>query len=253
MKTTTIKRLSAQYLLLTALVAAMSLTFGMSTARGELLFSDSFEYPTGPLVGQGPPAGAPPGQTGWSFVSGDPQVSAMGLIFPNVFSAGGGTVFLSSNFDHVVANLTPVTSGVVWLSFLINVTNGDDSGFAVVNLGNGSLSPPTGYGVLDFARVFGIDNDGRGQAPTTIAPGPTPSWLLVKLDFDTGRQTLYVNPMPSTSSPDALVPSARLRMDPAFQAAGFYQVFLNVGSSNGVWGFDEVRIGTTFKDVRTGD
>ena len=111
-------------LLFAGLTVATSLSLGMSTARGELLFSDSFAYPAGPLVGQGPPAGAPPGQTGWSFVSGDPQVSAMGLIFPNVFSAGGGTVFLSSTFDHVVANLTPVTGGVVWLSFLINLSGG---------------------------------------------------------------------------------------------------------------------------------
>ncbi len=152
----------------------------------------------------------------------------------------------------MVANLTPVTGGVVWLSFLINLSGGDDGGFAVVNLGNGSTAP-TGYGVLDFDRVFGIDNDGTGQAFTNIAPGPAPSWLVVKLDFNKGVQTLYVNPMPSTSSPDGLVPSARLRMDPAFQAAGFDQIFLNVGSSSGTWGFDEVRIGTTLKDVRTGN
>jgi hypothetical protein len=50
-----------------------------------------------------------------------------------------------------------------------------------------------------------------------------------------------------------LVPSAQLQMTPEFQAAGFDQVFLNVGSSNGVWGFDEVRIGTTFADVRSGN
>ena len=239
-------------LLFAGLTLATSLSLGMSTARGELLFSDSFEYPTGPLAGQGPPAGAPPGQTGWSFVSGNPQVTASGLMFPHVFSAGGGTVFLSSAFDHVVANLTPVTRGVVWLGFLINLSSGDDLGFAVVNLGNGSTAP-TGYGVLDFDRVFGIDNDGTGQAATNIAPGPAPSWLVVKLDFNAGTQTLYVNPTHSTSSPDRLVPSARLRMTPEFQAAGFFQVFLNVGFSNGAWGFDEVRIGTTFTDVLTGN
>ncbi len=72
-------------LLFAGLTVATSLSLGMSTARGELLFSDSFEYPTGPLVGQGPPAGAPPGQTGWSFVSGDPQVSAIGSDFPERF------------------------------------------------------------------------------------------------------------------------------------------------------------------------
>ena len=239
--------------LFAGLTLATSLSLGMSTARGELLFSDSFEYPLGSLVGQGPPAGAPPGQTGWSFVNGDPQVSAMGLIFPHLFSAGGGTVFLSSNFDHVVANLTPVTSGVVWLSFLINLSSGDDGGFAVVNLGNAS-SPPTGYGVLDFDRLFGIDNDDlRGSVLTNIAPGAAPSWLLVKLDFNTGNQTLYVNPMQSTNSPEGLVPSARLRLNPQFQAAGFFQVFLNVGQSTGVWGFDEVRIGTTLADVRRGN
>ena len=251
MKTTTIKLQSAQYLLFAALGAAMSLTFGMSTARGELLFSDSFQYPAGPLAGQGPPADAPPGQTGWTLISGNPQVTAAGLHFPHVFSAGGGTSFLGTNSDHVVANFAPVTSGVVWLGFLINLTGGSNNGFAVVNLSNGA-GLPTGYGVLFDQQVFGIDNDigGRGTAAfTNISPSATPNWLVVKLDFDAGTQMLFVNPTHDAGEPQGSAAKARLRMTSAFQMGGISQIFLNTGLSNGAWGFDEVRIGTALADL----
>jgi hypothetical protein len=231
----------------------MTLSSGKSTARGELLFFDSFQYPVGPLAGQGPPIGAPPGQTGWSAVTGNPKVTARGLDFPRVFSTGGGTSFQGNSLDHVVAYLTPVANGVVWLGFLINLRSGGDFGFAVVNLGNDAVTAP-GYGVLYNSGLFGIDNGTHGHVSySTISPGPMPSWLVVKLDFDAGMQTLYVNPAFGTNSPERLVPNARIAMDADFQAAGFDRVYLNVGLNDGIWGFDEVRIGTTFADVRSGE
>ncbi|HEY2712841.1 MAG TPA: hypothetical protein VGI60_10030 [Chthoniobacterales bacterium] len=239
---------SLRCVLLASLLATLSL--GLSTVRGDLLFTDSFEYPTGPLAGQGPPADAPPGQTGWTLVSGNPQVTATGLHFPHVFSAGGGTSFLATHGDHVVANFTPVTSGVVWLGFLINLTGGSNNGFAVVNLSNGGT--PTGYGVLFDQQVFGIDNDigGSGSAAfTNISPGVTPNWLVVELDFDAGTQTLFVNPTHDAGEPQGFAAKARLRMTTAFQMGGISQIFLNTGLSTGQWGFDEVRISTTLADL----
>jgi hypothetical protein len=237
-------------ILLASLLATLSL--GLSTARGDLIFSDSFAYRPGPLAGQGPPADAPPGQTGWSLVSShNPAVTAMGLHFPHVFSTGGGTSFLATHGDRVVADFTPVTSGVVWLGFLINLADGSNYGFAVINLGNGAGITP-GYGVLFNQQVFGIDNDtglAGSQVATTISPSVTPNWLVVELDFDTGAETLFVNPTHDAGEPQGFAAKARLKMTPEFQMGGISQVFLSTGAADGQWGFDEVRIGTSLSDL----
>ena len=73
---------------------------------------------------------------------------------------------------------------------------------------------------------------------------------MAKLDFTTGRESLLVDPKPHTNP---RIPDAQLRMSSAFQAAGFNQVTLDVFGNENVWFFDEVRIGTTLGDLRTGE
>jgi hypothetical protein len=233
---------------LLGLCMAIVFSLGKSNARGELLFFDSFEYPAGPLAGQGPPAGAPPGQTGWSLLAGNPLVAVQGLHFPRVFSVGGSAGLEARHEPQtVVANLTPVNSGVIWLGFLIRLTRGQNDGYSVINLtaGTGTSNFP-GYGVLFFfPNVFGIDNDGPGFAPTTISPSRATTWIVVRIDFDSGTQDMYINPTGPGATPDAQLP-----MTSEFQTAGFSDLRLNSGAS-GLYQFDEVRIGTTFDDVRT--
>lgn len=244
MKTTTIKRHSVRYLILTALGAAMSLTFGMSTVNGDLLFSDSFQYPAGPLSGDGPPAGSPPGQSGWTGAN--PQVIADGLSAPRVFSAPGAATFsdIGTVGDEEVAFLSLVHKGVVWIGFLIQDVNAaSTSGYAVLGIGYFF----SGYGLIANTGAYGIDNNNGQFALTSFGPSPGQTdWLVVKLDFRTLTQYLYVNP--SLNGPEPLVPDATLPMP--FYSLG--QIRINVGNNNGSYAFDEVRIATTFREVRRG-
>jgi hypothetical protein len=229
------------------LCLAILFSLGKFSAHGELLFFDSFEYPAGQLAGQGPPAGAPPGQTGWSRLAGHPVVSLQGLRFPNVYSVGGSAGLKPGEPQTVVANLTPVNSGVVWLGYLVRLTRGPNAGYSVINLtaGTGTSSFP-GYGVLAFSpNVFGIDNDGPGIAFTSIAPSNVTTWVVVRMDFDHGTQDMFINP----GGPDS-VPDASLDMSGPFRSLGFSDLRLNSFAS-GLYQFDEVRIGTTFEDIRT--
>jgi hypothetical protein len=57
---------------------------------------------------------------------------------------------------------------------------------------------------------------------------------------------MYINPTASNVTPDAELP-----MSSEFQSAGFSDLRINSDAS-GLYQFDEVRIGTTFEDVRTG-
>src|SRR5215831_1973147 len=120
------------------LVAASSF-LAVSSARGELLFSDSFDYPAGDLDGQGPPPGSPPGQGGWVTNNHNPLVAEFGLDFPGIFTAGNSAGLRSIPLtvsDEAVAAIGPVTPdvGVVWIGFLMREVHppSANGGFAVV-------------------------------------------------------------------------------------------------------------------------
>ncbi len=236
-----------QFLLLVAITAAMSLMSGMSTVRGELLFTDSFQYPAGALAGQGPPAGAPPGQTAW--YGADAQVNPGNpLFYRNIFSAGGSVYLSSDDEDSNSANLNTVNSGVVWVGFILYRSGDDGFSSAFLTLA-GTSSELVSFGVVYQLGVYGILND-RNQVLTTVRSGTRSQWVVARLDFTNGIESLFVDPHPGA---EPRIPDAHVRMKRDFQAAGFNQVTLDVSGNENFWFFDEVRIATSFKDLHTGD
>jgi hypothetical protein len=118
------------------------------------------------------------------------------------------------------------------------------------NEGFGATSP--GFGLLFREGVYGIDNDtglARSQALTTVAASTDTVWLVVRLNFITGLETLYVNPS-RDHEPNSAEAVARLHMAPAFQTGGFNRIDLKEGFNSGAFTFDELRVGTTFADIR---
>ena len=249
---------SIRYLYLAAVAAAIGLALAVSTAHADLLFSDSFDYPAGSLAGDGPPPGSPPGQGVWLDLNFDPQVTSPGLRFRSIRSAGNAAGLADtndSNGDAAGADLTPVGgggSGTAWIGFLIRQSAIADSGYAVVTFNEGFGPTAPGLGVLFGQGVYGIDNDTglpHSQAATTIAASSTTVWLVVELDFTAGTETLYVNPSRG-SEPGTAEAIAHLRMAPEFQASGFSRIDLKEGFNLGTYIFDELRVGTTFDDIR---
>jgi hypothetical protein len=230
-----------------------------SSAHGELLFSDSFDYQSGSLNGKGPPAGSPPGQGGWVTINQNPRVAPSGLDFPGIRSDGKSAQLFSMPdgvSDEAEAAVGPVTPdiGTVWVGFLTR--RSDDSrsrgGFAVVALiGPSILDPSLGIGMLFETNRYGLDNDTgeRGsRSITSVAVNMATTWLVTKLDFVTGQEYLWVDPAPDTE-PDITTADAHLPMTSEFQSAGFPYVRLRVGYTHASFQFDELRIGTTFADV----
>jgi hypothetical protein len=100
-------------------LAALLLTIGSvlagSSAHGELLFSDSFDYQSGSLGGKGPPPGSPPGQGGWVTINYNPRVAPSGLDFPEIRTAGKSAMLFSisdSVSDEAEAAVGPVTPDI---------------------------------------------------------------------------------------------------------------------------------------------
>jgi hypothetical protein len=230
----------------------MSLMCGLSTAQGQLSFSESFKYAPGPLGHDGPPHNAPPGQTGWTINGGRPVITAGSLIYPNVSSVGNMLTLNGANGDDAFAFLTPINSGVVWISYLMELSSGSSDGNATLILA--SAIPSVRFGLINATGVYGVSNDffANRASLTTLSPGPTPDWLVLKLDFDEGTETLYVNPVVSAGEPIQAEGTARLKMTAAFQSQGFKEIFLFAELNTGVFQFDEVRIGRTLDEVRTG-
>ena len=106
--------------------AAATLAFGLAgvcpAAHATLQFSDNFLYDTGSLNGQGPPAGAPAGQTAWTTTSGNTQVTAGSLTYPGVGSSGNKATISGvsgNNGDISTAGMSQVGGGISteWAGF----------------------------------------------------------------------------------------------------------------------------------------
>jgi hypothetical protein len=237
----------------------VSLLFVLSNARGELLFSDSFDYPAGNLDGQGPPPGSPPGQGGWVANNQDPQVGTHDLDFPGILTAGRCARLESMEdmvSDEAVAAIGPVTPdiGVVWIGFLARKAHPSfrSGGFAVVAVIGPSITDPSvGIGMIFDRNRYGLDNDTGefgSRSVTSVPVNLITDWLVTKLDFTTGNEYLWVNPSPEIE-PDIANADAQRRMTAEFQAAGFPFLRLRVGYTRAIFEFDELRVATTFGEV----
>jgi hypothetical protein len=244
---------------LATILFIISLLLALSNARGELLFSDSFDYPVGNLDGQGPPPGSPPGQGGWVASNHDPGVAPFGLDFPGILTAGhcAGLKSIDDTVsDEAIAAIGPVTPdiGIVWVGFLVREARppSANGGFAVVVvIGPSILDPSVGIGMIFDRNRYGLDNDTgeRGSRSVTSVPvDRTTVWLVTELDFTTGNEYLWVNPSPETE-PYLANADASLPMTAAFQSAGFPYLRLRVGYTHAIFQFDELRVATTFAEV----
>ncbi|MBA3543619.1 MAG: hypothetical protein H0T83_04160 [Chthoniobacterales bacterium] len=225
-------------------------------AHGDLIFADSFDYLKGDLAGNGPPPGSPPGQVVWQTFNLAPQVASFGLEFGGILSLGKSAALLglpSTNGDKAVAALGPVTAndGTVWVAFLIRKALAPRSpgGYAVVSLGN-NVTPSVGIGMLFQKDRYGLDNNTGAQGArvrTAVAPSRETVWLVTKLDFENGKEFLWVNPSPALEP--EIVDAYENSMTAAFMAAGFSEIVLVIGYTEATFQFDELRVGTTFADV----
>jgi len=240
-------------------ILSLSSLLVLSSARGELLFADSFDYPAGNLDGQGPPPGSPPGQGGWVASNHNPGVASFGLDFPGIFTGGNSARLYSIDgtvSDEAIAAIGPVTPdiGIVWVGFLMREARpaSANGGFAVVAVIGPSITDPSvGIGMIFTRNRYGLDNDTGefgSRCVTSVSVDVNTVWLVTKFDFATGNEYLWVNPSPETE-PDIANADCQRRMTAEFQAAGFPFLRLRVGYTRALFQFDELRVATTFEEI----
>lgn len=251
------------YSTLTACLIALGL-FILPSAYAAVLFSDTFAYSAGNLVGQGPSPGSPAGQGTWAPTGlnvGNAQVSTYGLTYPGIVCYGNKATISGvspRSFGNIVfARLNHAGGGnsTVWAAFIMNVANGSGStstGFC--NLGFAPSGPGDGpaFGLISNNR-YGIVNytPPQTQALTNIAPSTAPTLFVVKLDFAAGVSYLFINPS-TVSEPSIAQATTRLAMASEFKSSGFDQVIMGGGQNTAIFNYDQVRVGNTFADVVDG-
>lgn len=238
------------------IAAALALgVVGISSAQAALQFSDGFAYAAGALGGDGPPAGAPAGQTAWTTVNGSTQVTAGSLTYPGGIPTTGNKATVTgvsgNNGDISTDTFSTVGggSGTEWVGFLINEGSGGSTpgGFGVLSLSeNGGIG--TAFGALFNRNVYGIDNDTADveQASTGIGVSGATHLFVAELNYSTGMTYLFVDP---SGTPNIASANASLAMTPAFKASGFDEVVLAAGFNTASFNIDTIKVGSTFADV----
>ncbi len=240
--------------LLSLLAIGIAGAIASPPAEADLLFSDSFNYPVGSLAGNGPPPGSPPGQGGWIALGLDPQVTAPGLRFRRITAIGNAVTLQDTNDatgDTAAAGIAPIQSGIVWIGFLMRRDGvAYNTGFGTLTFNDGFGPTAPQFGVIFFSGRYGIDNSvvPQHKTLTQVAASASTLWLVAKLDFKTGLETLFVNPS-RVGEPSAVPMQVQLAMEPEFQASGISRIVLKEGYSIGSFTFDELRVGTSFSDL----
>jgi hypothetical protein len=244
---------------LTGLTGALALLLSARQLPAEQIFADTFDYPAGALAGNGPPAHSPKGQGAWTNVAGNAEVAPGGLHYASVPADAGKAVMAGLGTvigDEAMAS-TPHAGGsgggLVWIGFLMNRVPGstDTGGFAVVSVGTQGSNPSIGIGVLDNENLYGIDNNSESpveRARTSVACDSVVRLVVVKLDFDAGVETIYIDPVIGRKLSGA-ASSASQPMGTEFRTSGIDAVQLVAGTNSSSFNISSLRMGTALADV----
>ena len=158
-----------------------------SITYSQLLFNENFNY-TGPLL-----------SNGWLISSTNttnPQTAVgRGLTFPGYPSVSGNACPMANVGHDVYATYTPVNSGSVYLSFLVNVSaalTGDyfialSSSTAQTNyVGRVFIKSTTGGSLVGVLK----SNETPQVYGTTVFPLGTTCLVVMKYVFNTGNGTM---------------------------------------------------------------
>jgi hypothetical protein len=230
-----------------------TLTQATPDAPAALLLEENFDYPAGSLLTA----------NNWTAHSGAGtnaiKVTANGLSYPGYgTSDGGNAAAITANGEDVSRSLTPVAPRTpVYVSYLVNVASATAAGDYYLHLG------PTPLGGNFRSRVFvrrgatatkvqfGISSNTAVSYSTTDYDLNTTYLLVVKYTFDENGNLaqLFVNPAGNAEPTTADASSA----DAATSSpANIGTVALRQGSSSPNLVVDGLRVGNTYRVVKTG-
>jgi hypothetical protein len=221
-------------------------------AAAALLLEENFDYPTGALLTA----------NNWTAHSGAGSrsiaVVARNLSYAGYSASSGNAAALTASGEDVNRPFEPVYAGTpVYASFLVNVSSVTTTGDYFFHLGPETIG--TTFRGRVFVRrdasnklQFGVSS-GSGAATYTPAQYDLNTTYLVvlKYTFDEASNTaqIFVNPTTTTEEPATASASATETGTPHDNIGS---VALRQGSTTPVLTVDGIRVGNTYRAVRTG-
>lgn len=233
-----------------------TLTLTTPPAPAALLLEENFEYPAAALLTA----------NNWSAHSGagtkPVAVTATGLSYAGYSEGLGNAAAIIASGEDVNRKFEPVYARTpLYFSFLVNVANATATGDYFFHLG------PQTIGSTFRSRVFVRKNTttnkvqfgiNGGSGTTTYSSEEfslnTTVLLVVKYAFDEeGNVTqLFINPTTNTEPSSASVSVAESGTSPKAPNDNIGSVALRQGASSPNLMIDGIRVGTTFRVVKTG-
>lgn len=222
---------------LLSLGALLSLLVTTSTSRAALIAYDGFNYTSGqPVNGSG--------GTGWSGAwSGNNTVSTPGYTYSTLPVAGNRVTTSGGDSGSFRSFSTQNGSGTYYVSFIVQRVSGNSAGYGGISLFEGG-GERLFIGQTFNQDNFGLERSGGGSPANSTTAASTFSFLVARIDFNGASSSarLYVNPTLGTEPGTAQATTAN------FAAFSFDNVRIQSGGGP-TFGFDELRIGTTYADV----
>lgn len=257
-----------------ATVCAFAITFLLGLAlpqpeaRAALIAYDSFNtYPTGDLSGNN---GGEGWTTAWASFTAANDVVAGGLSYSSggVIIEGGansmqktGTAGGANADPYLNRSFTSTSSTEVWMSFLLRSTNLSGTDFLEFYLSDATGENFSGAALINFGATGG-DKVGARANPSLAAnsvsaynggiSANTTYFLVLRVSGDGeasatnyDRVELWVNPSSTTLGASTV----SVDLDMGINSLSYFGLRAANLANSDVFGFDELRIGTTTLDV----
>ncbi len=239
---------------LAALLLLYAFLLFSGTVQAQLLFEENFDYPAGDKLTD----------HGWSAHSGEGTapitVTFPGLTYTNYPSTSGNAALLDSTGEDMNRKFPEQTSGVIYVSFLVNISNLPNAGY-FLHLG------PTNLGTTFIARVWAkTDESGHIEFSITKKSNTPASYtdnnysknttylLVVKYEFFSGSSndlvSLFVFDEPNLPATEPLIPTLG-PIDESSQTdpSNLGSIALRQFDANQNITVDGIRIGLTWRDA----
>jgi hypothetical protein len=232
------------------LMAFLSLGF-QSTSHAQLLLNENFDYPAGDLLtAHGWIAHSGPGIVPITVMPGS-------ITYTGYQSSGiGNETALVASGEDVHIDFTPVSSGSVYASFIVNVSAVNTTGDYFFHMGEGPWN--TYFKCRLFAMTDAGNNLAFGIAFTSAGTTPpqytdfvyslnTTYFLVVKYTFVDGGDDfvdLFINPVIGATEPLPNKTSVGISSD----AINIGAVALRQGGNSPALKIDGIRVGQTWND-----
>jgi len=222
--------------------------FGISVIVLSQLLVEHFDYPNGRLGEVGV------GSALWT--GGDSPSTALmvtnvaALAYPGLPDcSGAGVVMSGGTFKKKAAPFGPISSGDVYVSFLLSVRDPGDASKLILYLQNGnsaSSSPP--LGVFLNGTSLGIAKYSSSPQATISGVGVDLHLVVVRYRFFSGNDevALWLDPPTGLSNPPT--PTLIAGGNSSSDAPALSYLFLNHGVNQIIY-VDEIRVGTNWSEV----